>query len=178
MNKGLLTNAYVYLCGPIQNAKDCYSWRYAITASLTDLGINVFDPNKDHFVNQPTESYEDRQNMLAQRSKGDFEFVHDYMKKVIRRDLRQTDLSTFLIGHIDPDIPTWGTVHELVLAAQQGKAILIHTEDKKKFPLWLIGLLNMDLVFESWSDLMDYVRKIHFAEIYAEPKYWKIVAHE
>lgn len=178
MNKGILTGSSSYLIGGIERAKDCFSWRNEVTKRLNLYGINVFDPNKDHFINLPTESEGDRELLKIERDRGNYDFVHKYLAKVIQRDLRMVDLSTFVIAHIDPDIPTWGSTHEIVLAVQQRKPVLIHTQDKKKFPLWLFGLLKHELIFENWGDLMEYVRKIHFEEIEVNSKYWKILSHE
>lgn len=178
MNKGLLTGAYTYLVGPLEYAEDGFSWRVAISEALKDLGVKTFDPNKDHFVNLPTESQEDRELLKKKRENGDWKAVTAHMKSVIQRDLRMVDLSSFIIANIEPFIPTFGSVHELVVASQQNKAILVMTSDKSKFPLWLAGMLNMDLVFDNWNDLMEYIRGIHFEKIYADPKYWKIISHE
>ncbi len=178
MNEGLLTGSLTYLVGGIENAKDCYSWRIEVAKKLNNYGVKVLDPNNDHFVNLPTENDEDRNTLKLARLAGDWGYVHEYMAKVISRDVRMVDLSTFLIAHIDPEIPTWGSVHELVIATQQNKAVLVHTSNKKNFPLWMAGLLKMDLVFDNWDDLIEYIRKIHFKEIEANPKYWKILSHE
>lgn len=178
MENGLLKNSYCYLVGPIEYSDNCFDWRLAVTESVKHIGIKCFDPNKDHFINQLTENQKDRDALKAKRESGDWKNISEYMKGVIRRDLRMVDLSTFIIGKIDPEVPTFGTIHEIVIASLQNKPILIYTDDKKKFPLWLAGLINMDLVFESWSEIVEYLIKINSEEIYADPKYWKILANE
>lgn len=178
MSAELLKNSYCYLVGPIEYANNCFDWRITVTEAVKQIGIKCFDPNRDHFVNQLTESQQDRDKLREQRESGDWKSISKYMKGVISRDLRMVDLSTFIIGKIDPEVPTFGTIHEIVIASLQNKPILIYTDDKKKFPLWLAGLINMDLVFESWGDIVEYLMKINSGEIYADPKYWKILAHE
>lgn len=178
MEQNLLKNSYCYLVGPIEYSSNCFDWRLAITESIKHLGIKCFDPNMDHFVNQPTETQNDRDILKIKREIGDWEYISNYMKSVIRRDLRMVDLSTFIIGKIDPETPTFGTIHEIVIASMQSKPILIYTDNKKKFPLWLAGLLNMDLVFEKWEDIINYLIDINSGKLYADPKYWKILTHE
>jgi hypothetical protein len=178
MENGLLKNSYCYLVGPIEYSENCFDWRLAVTESVKHIGIKCFDPNKDHFVNQLTETQKDRDALKAKRESGDWKSISKYMKGVISRDLRMVDLSTFIIGKIDPEVPTFGTIHEIVIASLQNKPILIYTDDKKKFPLWLAGLINMDLVFESWGEIVEYLIKINSKEIYADPKYWKILTNE
>lgn len=176
--KHLLKNSYCYLVGPIEYSENCFDWRITIAEALKQIDIKCFDPNKDHFINQLTETQEDRDKLKNQRDDGDWEAISKYMKGVISRDLRMVDLSTFIIGKIDPEVPTFGTIHEIVIASLQNKPILIYTDDKRKFPLWLAGLINMDLVFESWGDIVEYLMRIDSGEIYANPKYWKILANE
>lgn len=175
----LLKNSTTYLVGPMEYSSDCFSWRDAITSTLQlNFNIKCFDPNKDHFVNLVSETEEDRAILKEQRELENWTYVSDYMKQVIRRDLRMVDLSTFIVGRIEPETPTFGTIHEIVVASLQSKPILIQTDDKKKFPLWLAGLVNMNMVFETWEELVSYLAKIDSGEIYADPKYWKILSHE
>jgi hypothetical protein len=166
------------MIGNIERSADAFMWREEVSRALSSLNIICFDPNKEHFINQPAEGPEDRRKLNIARSEGNWSFVSDYMKSVIARDLRYVDLSEFIIGNIEPSMPTFGTIHELVIASLQNKPILLHIKDKKEFPLWLAGLVNMDLVFEQWEDLINYVKGIDSGEIFADPKYWKILIEE
>lgn len=178
LNKGLLTDSHVYLVGALEYAKDGYSWRHSITGALSEMGIKVFDPNRDHFANLPTETEEDREALKAERNSGNLAAVKERMRAIIQRDLRMVDLSSFIIANIEPETPTFGSMHEIVVATQQNKAILIRTDDKTKFPLWLAGMVNVNLIFTTWFELIQYVRSIHSGAAYADPKYWKIITNE
>lgn len=175
MKNTILKNSTCYLVGPIEYDDNCADWRNNITKLLKTINVKCFDPNKDHFINQPTETQDDRNLLKSQRNRNEWDAISKYMKRVISRDLRMVDLSTFVIGKIDSKVPTYGTIHEIVIASLQKKPILIYTDNKKKFPLWLAGILNMDLVFESWDEIFDYLKKINSGAIYADPKYWKIL---
>ena len=131
MKNGILTDSYCYLVGPIEYSDNCFDWRVTITEAIKQIGIKCFDPNRDHFINQPTETKEDRSRLREQRESGDWASITKYMKDVISRDLRMVDLSTFIIAKVDPETPTFGSIHEIVIASLQNKPILIYTDDKK-----------------------------------------------
>jgi len=175
---GILNNSKTYLCGAMENSLNSVEWRVRVTRALEEIGIVCFDPNKQHFLNQVTEGPEDQEMLKSKRQSGDWNYIHKYMTEIIRRDLRYVDLSTFIIVNIEPDKPTYGTIHELVVASMQGKPILLHINDKARFPLWLAGLVNMDLVFDDWEKLIKYIKDIDSGTIYADPKYWKILIKE
>jgi len=172
---GYLHNTKCYLIGNLEATKDASQWRDTATKELKKIGVKCFDPNKTHFVNQTTETEEDRKVLKEKRAVGDWQYVSTYMKDVIRKDLRYVDLSTFLIANIEPEHPTYGTIHEIIQATMQFKPVLFHIEDKHKFPLWLAGLTDMSLVWEKWDHLFDYLGQINSGEKYAEPKYWKLL---
>jgi len=175
---GILKNTNCYLVGNIEYTQDAYSWRTMISRELAAMGVKSLDPNKDNFINQTSENEDDRKRLKDARSRGEWAFVHDYMKKVIRRDLRMVDLSTFIVGRIEPKMPTFGTIHEIVEASKQSKPILLQTDRKDEFPLWLAGLVNMEMVFESWTEVLIYIHSIDGGSVKADPKYWKILNNE
>lgn len=174
--KGFLYNTKCYLIGNLEATEDGIQWREAVAEELKKIGVKCFDPNKTHFVNQPEETEEVRKLLKEKREAGDLKYVSNYMKNVIRKDLRYVDLSTFLIANIEPDKPTYGTIHEIIQGSQQSKPILFHIKDKKQFPLWLAGLVDVNLVWDNWDDLFDYLLAIHTGTVYADPKFWKILS--
>jgi hypothetical protein len=117
MKSKLLKNSYCYLVGAIEHSDNCFDWRLTIAQAIDQISVKCLDPNKDHFINQLTETQKDRELLKSQRESGDWKNISKYMKGVISRDLRMVDLSTFIIGKIDPDVPTFGTIHEIVIAS-------------------------------------------------------------
>jgi hypothetical protein len=173
-----LNNSSTYLVGPIENTHDCFSWREAITPILINFGIKVFNPNVDSFLYESPEDSNTRAFLSERRNEGDLRYIHSRFKEIIRRDLRYVDLSTFIIANIDPVIPTWGSVHEIIIASQQKKPILIYTPNKKTFPMWMCGVVNPDLIFETWEELVRFITQIDSGEIFADPKYWKLLTNK
>lgn len=173
MNK--LKNTFCYLAGNLESTADAEDWREDFTKELTQLGIKTLNPTRPMFHEQYHESEEMRKNFKEMRKNGQWKELHDIMQQIIRRDLRAVDLSTFLIVKLEPTKTTWGTTHEIVKASEQRKPILFLIEDKSLMPLWLVGLVNMDWVFETKEDLFETVRLLDNGETPMDTKYWKIL---
>ena len=175
---GILKGTLCYLGGNLEYTADAEGWRDSLTKKLNNLGIKCLDPTKQTLINQAAETEEDRKQLKEWRAAGEFEKIHDFMISVIRRDLRLIDYSSFVIFQLEPDKPTFGTVHELSISSVQRKPILIIIRDRKTMPLWLMGLINMDFVFESQDELIDYLIKIDNGEVELDSKYWKLLTEE
>lgn len=177
MTQGILYGSKTYLCGNLENTKDAYKWRGEVAELLLkEIGVECFDPNLEHFINQLSETEETRNILKTKREEGDWDYLYNYMQSIVRRDLRYVDLSTFLICNLEPELATFGTTWELCVAHQQRKPVLFKVKDKSKFPLWLAGLFKSEFVWEEWDGLIQYLKDINSETIYANPKYWKILA--
>ena len=131
----MLNGTYCYLGGNLENTDDAEGWRKILSSHLKSLGVVCLDPTKQMFKNQCAESEDVRKQLKQWRGNCEYEKISDFMKAVIRRDLRAIDISTFTIFKLEPEKPTWGTVHEIVLASQQRKPILILIDEIQKMPL-------------------------------------------
>jgi nucleoside 2-deoxyribosyltransferase len=171
---GILNKTKVYLGGNLQHTDDAEGWRNRLSIELNKRGIEVLDPTKQMFLGQEAETQEARNQLKIWQKEENFAAIHGFMKEVIRRDLRAVDLSTFLIFRLEPDKPTFGTITEITVAAMQRKPLLFILEDKKKMPLWLIGMVNMDFVFDSEESLLKYLQLADHGFISLDTKYWKI----
>lgn len=172
----ILNKSYCYLGGNLENTDDATSWRQDLTNKLSSIGVVCLDPTKKMFQDQIEETEEERAAVKKWREEGEFDRVHEFMKEVIRRDLRAVDLAFFTIFKLEPSKATWGTVNEIVLAAQQRKPVLILIDKKKNTPIWLIGMINMDFVFETMDELVDYLIRIDSGVEKMDSKYWKLPA--
>jgi hypothetical protein len=170
----ILDKSYCYLGGNLENTEDALSWREKLTGELSKMGIVCLDPTTKMFQDQIAETEEERKKVKTWRENGEFDKVHLFMKEVIRRDLRAVDLAYFTIFKIEPTRPTWGTVHELVLASQQRKPVMLLIDNKKNTPIWLMGMINMDFVFETIDELTDYLSRINAGSERMDSKYWKL----
>lgn len=173
-----LKNTIVYLAGNLESTSDAENWRNSLTEKLTPFGVKVLDPTKKIFNDQISETEESRQQLKKWRENGDYHLVAPFMKEIIRRDLRAVDMSNFLICRLEPTKVTWGTTHEIVVASQQRKPILMILEDKTLMPLWLMGLVNMDFVFDNEEELMSYIKDLDSGKKFMDSKYWKILHND
>lgn len=171
----ILNKTYCYLGGNLENTNDALGWRALLTQKLEELGVICLDPTRQMFRGQIAETEESRLELKQWRENGEIDKIQPFMKEVVRRDLRAIDISCFTIFRLEPTKPTWGTVHEIVVAVQQRKPVLILIDDIKQFPLWFMGIINMDYVFTNINDLIDYLRKVNSGETPIDDKYWKIL---
>lgn len=163
-----------YLCGPITAvADDGVGWRNSITSSLLSFGLVVEDPTKKT-VNGVGEIKDDK-NYFKQLAK---EKKVEQLKKefwpIVRKDLRCVDKSDFLIFGYDPDVPMLGTIHELVIAHQQRKPILMFCAPDKLERLnpWVLTFIKTNCLFTSWEDMMTYLKKVDNHEF--DSSYWTL----
>lgn len=170
----ILNQTTCYLAGNLQHTDDAEGWRDRLTSELNKLNVKVLDPTKQMFLGQEAETEEIREQLKAWREEENFPAIHDFMKEAIRRDLRAVDLSTFVICRLEPEKPTFGTITEITVAAMQRKPLLFILKDRKKMPLWLIGMVNMDFVFNSEEGLLMYLKLANDGLTKLDTKYWKI----
>ena len=172
---GILNKTIYYAVGNLENTEDAENWRDSLANKLKSLGIRCLDPTKPIFQDQISETEETRQQLKKWREDGYYHLVCPFMKEVIRRDLRAVDASNFIVYKIEPSKPSYGSVHEIVVASQQRKPILMIIKDKKQMPLWLMGMVNMDYVFNTEDELVGYLQKLDSGELQINSKYWKIL---
>lgn len=178
MKKNLLFRTKTYFIGNLEFTDDWCSWRDSLSKHLSKIGIICLDPTKECFVNQIFESQDAQERLKSARSIGNLAFVKHYMKEVIRKDLRMVDVSDFLIFRITPDKPTFGSVHEFVHGCHARKPILILIEDKKTIPLWIAGLVDINLIFETEDELVKYLLDVDSGRQEIDHKYWKLFSEE
>jgi hypothetical protein len=136
------------------------NWREYVKEQLADLKIYWFDP-----CNKPTDDFieDDTTHELLRSSKamGRFDFVREMVKPIRCFDLRMSDVSDFLIVHLDNTIPAFGTIEEISNANREKKPILVHVEQgAKTASSWLFAMIPPCMVFSTWEDLFAYVRHI------------------
>lgn len=173
---GILNKTKVYLAGNLEFTSDAESWRDILTKQLKkEFNITSLDPTKTFLVCQTPETGETHQLIKDLRHKREFDQIKSTIKEFIKNDLRAVDLVDFLIVKLEPNNPTWGTPHEIVVASLQKKPILMIIDDIRTMPIWLIGLVNMDFVFETKEDMFSYLRRVDKGEEKLNGKYWKLL---
>lgn len=172
---GILYRTRVYLGGNLEFVDDEFGWREKVTNDISSIGIICLDPTKETLLGYELETKQDREVLKQKREQGDYDFVSKYMQNVISRDLRCIDISDFVIFKLELNKPTYGSIHELVIAEQQHKPIFLIINDRKQIPLWLSGIVKIKNVFETVDELILYLKKINSGEIEIDKKEWKLL---
>jgi nucleoside 2-deoxyribosyltransferase len=172
----ILKNSKVYLAGNMEHTSGAEGWREFVKNRLRPSKINILSPLDTKFLGYPLESREDIVNMKQERARGNFKMVSNYMKNVIRKDLRLIDLSDFVIVNMEVLKPTFGTMHELVIAGQQKKPIFVSiSEGKKECPLWILGLVDPEFIFDNIESVVDVILKIDDGSIKMDFERWRLL---
>ena len=100
--------------------------------------------------------------MLSCRNAGKWEELVNMMKPICAIDLRMVDIAHFIIMYLDPQVHTCGTYHEIFVAIQQKKPVLIMCKGGKKcLPFWLFGVIPIQMIFDTWDELLKYIAHIN-----------------
>jgi hypothetical protein len=152
-----------YLSGPIDFAEDMGSaWRDNLTPILEKMNIKVFNPLKHSFYGTQDLETVKRPKMDELLANGDFVGLRNEMKEINHWDLRSLDLSSFMIVNYNIETFMCGTHEEIFTGNRQSKPVLLMVGDKKsKLPKWMYGRFPPEHMFESWDELVLYLRNIN-----------------
>lgn len=151
-----------YLCGAMDRVKDGgEGWRKNTRKVNDHQGIIWLDPTRKP-IDIGTEDMASRARRRKYKASGKLYAVTKEIKPIRHVDLRMVDISDFLVVNLDMDIHACGTYEEIFLANRQKKPILIHVEQgRNAVPDWLLGTVPEEHIFDSWSDLHDYMDKVN-----------------
>ena len=166
--KGVLDGSIAYLIGSIDEAPDDgvgYRREIISLSKKYDLKIKYLDPtNKLKGLQGEIGSEQDRIERYFRRKR--WKDLTNFMKMIVRADLRQVDLSDFVIAKIDKSVHMCGSYHEIILADIEKKPILTVIEGgKREAPAWLFGILDHKLMFDSEDECVRYLDKINRGEV-------------
>jgi len=165
MNKlketGRLYGSRVYLVGPIDRAKDNgVEWRKALTPFLKEKGIVVLDPT-DKKIDMGLENIENRERRLYLKQTKQYDLLSQEIRLLRRVDLRQVDISDFIIVNLDIEIPMSGTAEEIFWANRlKHPVIIMCPQGKDRVFDWLWGTLDHNLFFNNWDEVKGYINQI------------------
>lgn len=143
------------------------AWRNDLTKKLKEFGIKVFDPCKSE-----EEGLEIQRAYITSLKKARrFDALQDKMKRVVRQDLRCIDLVDFVVVYLPPGVNSTGTIHELIQADLEKKPTLLVCEDLTKLPDWIFGILPLRYMFESFEDLLKYLKLVDQGYITDDPRW-------
>ncbi len=148
----LLKGTKCYTIGNLEYS--CFSnakkWRSSLKQELKPLGITILSPLDKVFKNFPVEGKDFNAHLKEQLKLNNFDYVHEQMKHIRNRDLGMVDLSTFIIGVLNPDVPTFGTTDEIVTAKRNQKPVFLVIPERgySGCPLWLTSYFKPNWVYK------------------------------
>lgn len=164
-----LRNKRIYLSGPIEYCDSKTDWRPAIKEVLENrFQLNIFDPFSD-----PKQSKADK--LKAAKEKEDYKTVRKIVKKFVRKDLANVDGSHFLVAHLPPGVPTFGTVHEIINANNSKKPVLLVCQKGvQQIPSWFFGFIKRKYMFGSWEHLYNYLEEVDNGLHIDDDRWWLV----
>lgn len=168
-----LKGTTVYLAGPVECAKDCTSWRTAISKKLKDIEIIPWDPLAKpkwfkHKLGDITVQDQIDDKFILNKFLNDDIMDSNTIKSINRNKnlreicLRLASACDFMICFVSGQ--TVGTFEEICIANQQKKPILFFTEDKPLDSCWRAAQfkLSKNKFFTSMDHLLDYINDINY----------------
>jgi hypothetical protein len=176
---GKLDKAVIYLSGSIEFAADHgIGWRRQFIELTKKCGLQVdcIDP-----TNKPGDEQihigENQEHQIKLQKNGQYQELKDYVHQFRHFDLRFTDYSDCLVVVVD-SVPQWGTANEIYVAEAAHKPIFLICEGGlARLPRWLFDVTDLDKVFESIEDVVNYLVKLDNGEIALDDKWILIRKH-
>ncbi len=151
-----------YLCGPMDRVEDGgVLWRKVLTPKLKKLGVGVFNP-----CDKPSDYAEENDNtrltINSMKKRGDYNGVSKIMKDICAVDLRMVDIAHFVVMSLDVNTHLCGSYHESFMAISQKKPVVVMCKQgKENLPNWMFGVIPHEMVFGSWSELLEYLAHVN-----------------
>ena len=174
----VLKKTRTYLIGPMEYA-DGRGWRDDMTEFLDGMNVTVFDPYKKPFYNAPKEDDYTRGIITQKMNDGNYDDVAEHFKQVRAFDLSMVDRSDFIICYLNPAVPTFGTMEELVTAVKMKRPTFIVVEGGKKYtPLWVMGMLPHKYIYSNFTELKEVLRDINSGKKSIDNMKWRLFKPE
>ena len=158
-----LKGSICYLIGPIDFSEDKgVGFRQKIIDELSGLGIVFLDPTSKMGDLAPDVG-DEQETIRKLKEEEKWDELRQFMKRIVRSDLRCVDYSDFVIVYVDTDLHMCGSYHEVVCAVNQKKPVLtVIKGGRKKAPSWLFGILRTDAMFDDVESLAEYFKHPEF----------------
>tara|TARA_Y100000310_G_scaffold333205_1_gene410282 strand:- start:621 stop:1115 length:495 start_codon:yes stop_codon:yes gene_type:complete len=154
-------------------------WRSEVTEQLSPLGITCFNPYDKPFIKDVNEDDDARENMKVWMKTKQYDRVTDRMKTVRSYDLNLVDRSDFIIGHLVPDVASWGSAEEIVTAVRMKKPIFVSMEGGKcKTPLWMLGMFPHKYIYNSLDEVVEMLYAIDSGDKEIDSDRWRLLRKE
>lgn len=169
---------HIYLAGPIDYMKDRgVAYRKMLREKLLKIGIErsmILDPTEkpirsEQYIDFDTEA--DYYKKL--RENKEWDKFEEAMQMTMHVDLRFVDKSDVLLAFYNPEAPMFGTIHEIVVARQQKKPVLlIDPRGKEGTAHWAFGLIGHKHIFQNPDEAVKYLDDVLHNKVEIDQKEW------
>ncbi len=175
----------LYLSGPIDfDPSGGRGWREDWIDGLVDIGFQknqIFNPC-DKPIHAEFDLSNESKLMRDHRRKGEWEALCQTMGQIVHIDLRLVDKSDLILVNIPKmskcgcQIQTYGTIHEIVVARQQRKPVMLVWEGGKEgcsaWLMWLVGHRN---IFNTFEEVQTRLKNISRGKTAYNAKDWLLL---
>lgn len=158
--QGKLDQAVIYLAGSMEEDKTggvSYRKKFIEKCKSKGLKIKFLDPT-DKITNLTPDVNIEKARIDKFREEKDWRKLRTLMKKIVKQDLRQVDLSDMVVAFIDKKVYTCGTIQEIVTAENQRKLVVVVVAGgKQQCPAWLFGIMHYNYIFDTDDEAIDYL---------------------
>ena len=175
----------VYLGGPIDfDPTGGIGWRVDWTNGLIDIGFKakqIISPTKKPLSGTAFDLDNEADLIRDCREREDYEGMEKVVGAIMHIDLRLVDKSDLILAKFPLDkngnrVFTVGTIHEIVVARQQHKPVLVVWEGGKKTASgWLLKLVGHQNVFGTFEELKEHLRCVSQGEAAFSAKDWLLL---
>ena len=157
---------HVYLAGPIDFVEDAgKGFRGELTKKLMKLGVKknmILDPTDKPVTYSGYKDFDtEKEHYYSLRKHRQWDELEKLAQMTMHVDLRLVDKSDLIIAVINPDVPMFGTIHEVVQARQQKKPVLlIDPRGREGTSIWALGLVGYKHIFNTIDEAVDYLKDI------------------
>ena len=167
-NPHILNKAICYLAGPIdfdESQGVAYRQRIIEETKKKGIGIRFLDPT-NKLTTLINDVGAEQDTIKHYKKRKSWKKLTSLMRKIVRSDLRQIDLSDFVIVMVDTSVHMCGTYHELILADLQKKPVLtIIKGGKEHAPSWLFGIIDHHLMFDGIVECVQYISEVNAGQV-------------
>lgn len=176
----------LYLSGPMDFADDGgKGWRDEWTDKLVGIGINqkqIYNPCKKPFNGAQFDLDDEARIWKECRENENWERMEKTASQIMHVDLRLVDKSDIILVNFPRmdngfRVPTYGTIHEIVVAHQQRKPTFIVWEEtgKSDCSAWLMKLVGYKNIFAHVDDLIKHLKAISCGEKSFDANEWLLL---
>jgi hypothetical protein len=178
LTPNVLWKTKTYLVGPMQY-KNGEHWREVVGGKLKQRNITVFDPYHKPFIKDIQEGDIVRKTLNQLQQEEKYDELQELVKPIRSFDLNLVDRSDFIIAYLDPEVPTFGSVEELVTGVRMKKPTFIAVAGgKKKCPLWIFGMFPHKYIYNDLDELMEMICNIDDGIQEIDSDRWRLLKKE